>query len=84
MKMSIDIDRAYEEGTRKLADEHASQEHTKVGVLRGGTTGALLYGKTVVGQCARKAFLRYKGIQVEDVEDNRRLMFDAGLGNEDI
>jgi hypothetical protein len=81
---TINVDKAYNDGTKKMADEHEAQEKTKVGILRGGTTGALLYGKTPIGQCARKAYLRYKGVQVEEIEDNRRLMFDAGLTNEDI
>ena len=81
--MSISIDELYGLGENARLAEHSAVEAGKVGGLRGGSTGAMLYGKTPVGQCARKAYLRFKGVDLHDIEENRHLMFDAGLRNED-
>lgn len=80
----INIDALYEQGQAMLKAEHAANEKAKIGTLRGGSVGALLYGTTPVGTCPRKAYLRFKGIDLDDTEDNRHLMFEGGLANEDI
>jgi hypothetical protein len=67
-----------------MADEHDLKEADKKGILRAGNTGLLLEGSKVVGPCARQTLLRLEGIKYETIEDNKRLMFDAGLSNEDI
>lgn len=80
----IYIDGIYKKGQALITEEHDAQEKTKVGTLRGGSTGALMYGKTPIGMCARKAYLRYKGIPIEAISDDRHLMFAGGITNEDI
>jgi len=79
----IDIDKLYITGVDSMAKEHDDLESTKVGTLRAGNTGAL-FGNQVIGKCARQTLLRYLGIQYEEITRNKRLMFDAGLSNEDI
>jgi hypothetical protein len=78
------IDELYHEGTRILSEEKDKLEAAKVGVLRGGSSGAVLFGSKFVGTCPRKAYLRYKGINTSDIEADDLLMFDGGLANEDI
>lgn len=79
----VSIDEIVRAAEKAQETAHAAAEAAKVGSMRGGSTGMLLYGRTPNGQCARKAYLRFKGIDVSDIEPNRRLMFDAGLRNED-
>lgn len=79
----MDIEKTYAAGVEKMAKEHDELEETKVGTLRAGNTGAI-YGGNVIGKCARLTLLRYLGIRYELIADSKRLMFDAGLSNEDI
>lgn len=79
----MDIGKLYVQGVEKMATEHDQLESTKVGTLRAGNTGAI-FGNQIIGTCARLTLLRYLGIQYETIENNKRLMFDAGLSNEDI
>lgn len=74
----------YTLGEEAIKASHAASEKEKVGGLRGGSAGILLHGDTPVGTCARKAYLRFKGIDLDDIAPNRSLMFQAGNGNEDI
>lgn len=81
--MSLDINRLYDLGIKRLADQHELKEADKRGILRAGNTG-VVNGSEVIGTCARQTLLRYEGIKYESIEDSKRLMFDAGLSNEDI
>ena len=79
----MDINLLYDLGIKRLADQHEVKEAGKRGILRAGNTG-VVNGEQVIGTCARQTLLRYEGIKYEEIEDNKRLMFDAGLSNEDI
>lgn len=67
----------------RLQEEHASKEEKKLGVLRAGNSGLFDDGE-FAGQCPRLAFLRAKGIEVDGVHEEQNLMFEGGLGNEDL
>jgi hypothetical protein len=82
--MSIDINQLYDAGIKQMAEEHDAKEVGKLGILRAGNTGIVLSGGKVAGPCARQTLLRLEGMRYENIEDNKRLMFDAGLSNEDI
>jgi hypothetical protein len=77
------IQKLFEQGTAALVAAHAEQEKTKVGILRAGNTGIITADGGVAGKCARLTYLRYKGIQVEEADHSRELMFAAGRSNED-
>lgn len=79
----MDIGKLYSAGVDSMAKEHDDLEETKVGTLRAGNTGAMFAGK-VIGKCARQTLLRHLGISFEAIAASKRLMFDAGLSNEDI
>ena len=70
-------------------DDLQQQESTKVdnekkaGQLRAGNSGLVLPDGNVTGACARKAFLRLQGVDLE-AEENRLIMFEFGRKNEDI
>lgn len=80
----LDINQLYDAGIQAMANEHELKEADKKGILRAGNTGVVLDGGKVAGPCARTTLLRFEGIRYEQVEDSKRLMFDAGLSNEDI
>jgi len=82
-RLSLDVDALYNAGIKRLADIHDDKEAGKLGILRAGNTGIVI-GSKFAGQCARQTLLRLEGIKYEEIEDNKRLMFDAGLSNEDI
>jgi hypothetical protein len=74
----------FEDGVEALLKKADEAEGEKVGVLRGGNTGIYIKEKNLVlGKCARETYLRYKGIQISDVDPSRKLMFEAGISNED-
>lgn len=71
-------------GHAALQAAHAAEEKTKLGVLRAGNTGVLDHKGNPVGSCARKAYLRMVGVEVDPPDATKSLMFDAGNGNEDL
>jgi len=81
MRSTLDL---FIQGSQNLIAEKQELEKTKVGTLRAGNTGVLTPTGKVAGTCHRKTFLRYKGIELEPEDISRKLMFDAGNGNEDL
>lgn len=85
--MTVNVRKLFYDGGRLLQEEHAATEATKVGTLRVGNTG--LYDSatdTWAGPCARRTFLRMKGIEVPEESNgaiDQTLMFEAGFKNED-
>lgn len=74
-------------GFSHMQDEHAELEKTKIGILRGGNSGLADYDGTkwgVTGTCHRKTYLRLKGIDLNDIDDDRHIMFGGGRTNEDF
>lgn len=61
--------------------KRAEAEKEKIGILRGGTTGAIAEDGEVIGKCHRKALVRYLGL---DKAEGGNLFFDMGLANEDL
>lgn len=85
MTVAINIARMYSAGVQRLTEQHAAKEVAKVGEFRGGNTGLIALGGKVIGACGRLTYLRFKGITgIDEPEDNKKLMFEAGLANEDI
>lgn len=81
MKSTLEL---FIQGSQNLIDAKQAEEKTKVGTLRAGNTGVLTPTGKVAGTCHRKTFLRFKGIELEPEDISRKLMFDAGNGNEDL
>ncbi len=63
--------------------EHADAEVKKQGNLRVGTSGIMSDSGDIAGACHRKALLRSKGIEIENIEDHKLIMFQLGYSNED-
>jgi hypothetical protein len=74
----------FDAGIQALLKSDKDNESGKSGVLRGGNSGIYIPQQNlVVGKCARLSYLRYKGITVEETTESRKLMFTAGVSNED-
>lgn len=74
-----------EEGLDKLLQQDIDNESGKAGILRGGNTGIYIKETNqVYGKCARQTFTRFKGLKLEQIDPSRKLMFMAGVGNEDL
>ncbi len=68
-----------------IKNERAEKKRTdalKAPAFRAGNSGCQI-GANYVGECKRKTILRYLGIDAEEIDDTRELMFQAGRGNED-
>lgn len=81
MKSTLEL---FIQGSQNLINAKQAEERVKVGTLRAGNTGVLTPTGKVAGTCHRKTFLRFKGIELEPEDVSRKLMFDAGNGNEDL
>lgn len=74
-------------GLESLLAKDISNEKEKVGYLRGGNSGIYFEDKKkamVAGKCQRLSYLRMKGVTVSPVDVARKLMFRAGIANEDL
>ena len=69
-------------GMFALHKKHQEKEKARLGSVRGGSAGAIVGGE-VMGECARKAHLRSKGIETP-LEESITLMTSQGEKNEDI
>ena len=76
---SIDL---FQEARDKRTIDHAEAEKTKLGTLRGGSSGCMV-GEDVIGTCHRKALVRFLGYD-SHIDDDSRSIFDQGFGNESI
>jgi hypothetical protein len=83
-QMKINIDELFNLGTQLIQKEHTEAEKLKEGILRGGSSGAMILGGKPLGTCPRIAYGRFMGLQLkEDHDIERELMFSAGRRNED-
>lgn len=62
--------------------EHEAKESTKIGTLRGGSSGCIAQDGEIYGTCHRKALARFNGHQSE-IEEISYTWFDAGYANEE-
>lgn len=81
---SVNIEEVFRKGIETIVGEQRALEATKVGSLRAGNTGSVLPDGTIMGKCQRLTYLRYKGVNVEEADYQRELMFEGGRGNEDL
>jgi hypothetical protein len=70
-------------GIQNLQENHKKTEESKRGILRVGTSGALLPDGKTVGKCMRLALLRALGIDGDIENTSREFMFAAGRTNEE-
>lgn len=70
-------------GRQKLIKAAKELESTKQGVLRAGNTGIMLKDGTITGKCHNLTLLRFLGIDLEENDYSKELMFEAGRTNED-
>lgn len=64
--------------------EHSAAEEKKRGTLRVGSTGIMSETGDIAGSCHRKAHARSLGLEYEEIDTSKRIMFDLGFATEDI
>lgn len=80
--VTTDLIALSKEAKRQESEEHAAGNADKLGILRGGNSGALISGQ-VLGKCHRISLLRMLGID-SPKDEKSHYFFDVGYANEDI
>lgn len=65
-------------------DKYKSEEASKLGNLRVGSSGIMSDTGDIAASCHRKALLRSKGIEVDPPDEKKLIMFELGYASEDI
>ena len=81
---SINITERLRKGRQIDREQHKEGEVHKLGTLRAGTGGIMADNGDVAGGCVRKAHLRSLGIEIEEPDDGKLIMFQLGYANEDV
>ena len=79
-----DIIEALRRGHDAKDRDRAAEELTKLGQLRGGTSGLVDAEGQLYGKCARLAWLRLLGLELPLEHPETREMFEMGVKQEDI
>ena len=70
---------------RQLSREkHRESDRQKFGYLRAGNSGIMSESGDIAGQCHRIAHLRQLGIDIDEPEYSKLIMFERGFNNEDM
>lgn len=80
---NLNIQQLVQAGRQKLIRQAKEAEAGKRGTLRAGNTGLLLEDGRVTGKCHNLTLLRFLGIDLEENDYSKELMFEAGRTNED-
>lgn len=72
------------EGRQLARSKHKEGEAAKLGNLRAGNSGMMSTEGEVAGSCHRVAHLRQLGVEIEEPNDSKLIMFQMGLANEDV
>jgi hypothetical protein len=78
------IKELFAQARMKSREKHAEGEQQKLGNLRAGSSGIMIPTGEVAGSCVRKAHIRQLGLELEDLSEDKLLMFDLGFANEDV
>lgn len=84
MSLDINILNRFKVAREMDRAEHLAGEQAKLGILRAGSSGILTEQGDVAGSCLRKSHLRTLGIELEDITEDKFIMFELGYANEDI
>jgi hypothetical protein len=82
--MSINITERLRKGREAERQERAVTEAEKLGVLRAGMTGIMSETGDIAGTCHRKTHLRALGVELEQPDLHKLIMFELGFASEDI
>lgn len=64
--------------------KHREGDAAKLGTLRAGNSGMMSNSGDIAGSCHRRAHLRSLGLEVEEPDDSKLVMFQMGTANEDV
>lgn len=83
MSSKLNVMKIVKDGRELLIREAKEAEAGKRGVLRAGNTGLRLSDGRITGKCHNLTLLRFIGIDLEENDYSKELMFEAGRRNED-
>lgn len=72
------------EGRQLARSAHVAEDVNKMGTLRAGNSGIMSPQGEIAGSCHRLAHLRSLGIQLDEPDDSKLIMFQLGTANEDV
>lgn len=84
MTIRTDLAGRLKDGRAKARSDYKGLESSKMGTLRAGNSGIMSKEGDVVGACHRLTHLRSLGLQIDDVDDSKLIMFQMGTANEDV
>jgi hypothetical protein len=79
----MQIQERFRKARQKSREQHLEKEVQKKGNLRAGSSGIATVQGEVAGMCARKAHIRQMGIEIEQITEDKYIMFELGYANED-
>lgn len=82
--ISRTIQQRFRDSRAALRKEYVQKELLKKGNLRAGNSGLMNAQGEVAGSCVRKAHIRQLGIEIEEISEDKLIMFELGYANEDI
>lgn len=65
-------------------ETRGAEEVGKLGNLRAGSSGIFSASGESAGHCLRKAHVRQLGLEIEELAEDKLIMFDLGFASEDI
>lgn len=82
--MEINLSKLLDTAHQLRQAEHQALEQGKLGSYRAGNTGIYLNAQFYGNKCPRKTLLRNLGIDTEDTEASKHIMFSGGRMNEEV
>ena len=84
MSTDIKLTELFRTARKMSRNKHAEGEVVKKGNLRAGSSGIFSPTGESAGHCLRKAHVRQLGLEVEEIAEDKLIMFDLGFASEDI
>lgn len=84
MTIRTNLSERLAEGRQLARGKHREGDAAKLGTLRAGNSGMMSEAGDIAGSCHRRAHLRSLGLEVEEPDDSKLVMFQMGTANEDV
>lgn len=82
--MTIKLTELFAKARVLRKEKRGAEEVGKLGNLRAGSSGIFSASGESAGHCLRKAHVRQLGLEIEELAEDKLIMFDLGFASEDI